>query len=162
MSRKLYLPTSLAAALVSSLVASAALAQGHAGHGAPPPARPPADQGHGGHTMGGQPAPQATPAPDGQGHQGHGAAAPAANGDWAYVGRDNPKPASRNRWVMVPGESGAMYRSAKDMTPDQRCKALLANPRTIVDLATREACGDTSAPPATSAQPSGADHSKHH
>jgi len=159
MSRNLSLPTSLAAALIASLVATTALAQGHAGHGSPP-AQPPAPQGHGGHTMGGQAAPQAAPAPGG--HQGHGAAAPSATGDWAYVGRDNPKPTTRNRWVMVPGEGGAMYRSAKDMTPDQRCKALLGNPRIIVDAATREACGDTSAPPAPSAQPSGVDHSKHH
>jgi hypothetical protein len=61
---------------------------------------------------------------------------------------------------MVPGESGAMYRSARDMTPEQRCKALLGNPRTIVDVETRAACGDGEAAP-TPAAPA-TDHSKHH
>jgi hypothetical protein len=124
----------IALALVGSLFAAAALAQDHSGHRGPASTRP---------------------------HQGHGAAvAPTTANEWSYLGRDNPKPATRNRWVMVPGESGAMYRSAKDMTPEQRCKALLGNPRTIVDDATRAACGRPAAAPAPAA-PAHTDHSQH-
>jgi hypothetical protein len=114
---------------------------------------PAAAQHHGGH-----PAPAAQP--HDPGHRGHGAAAgPEADG-WSYLARDNPKPASRNRWVMVPGESGAMYRSAKDMSVAERCRALLGSPRIIVDEATRAACGGAGATPVP-AGPAHIDHSRH-
>jgi hypothetical protein len=146
--------THLRASFASALLAlfapgSSALAQEHMHHG--------------GHSMGAPPASQPAPASSAghEDHQGHGAsAAPTAEDAWSYAGRDNPKPIGRNRWVMVPGESGAMYRSAKDLTPDQRCKALLGNPRTIVDEATRAACGGENATPIPAA-PVHTDHSQH-
>jgi hypothetical protein len=88
--------------------------------------------------------------------------------DWSYVGRDNPRPVVRNRWTMVPGDSGAMYRSATGLSPAERCRALLGSSRTIVDQATRAACGDggttapSTTPPPPAAAPAPADHSRHH
>jgi hypothetical protein len=100
-------------------------------------------------------------------HQGHGSQAGQApapptgqDGDWAYGGRDNPRTVTRNRWIMVPGESGAMYRSAAGVSPADRCRALLGSPRTIVDEGTRAACGRPSASTAPVAPPH-ADHSQH-
>jgi len=109
--------------------------------------------------------PQAQPGHTG--HAGHESAAgqsrsmPAAqDGGWDYGGRDNPKPATRNRWIMIPGESGAMYRSAAGMSPADRCRALLGSSRIIVDAETRAACGDA-APAAAPAEPVHTDHSQH-
>jgi hypothetical protein len=124
----------IALALASALMAGPALSQA-----------PPAHDGH--HEHGSQSA--------------QGQALPTApNGDWAYVGRDNPKPVMRNRWTMIPGESGAMYRSAAGMPVADRCRALLASPRIMVDIETRAACGEAGSASAPVA-PTQTDHSLH-
>lgn len=113
---------------------------------------------HAGHGATGQGSAAAAAAEHAGHGMGHGAGSPAAEGDWAYTGRDNPKPHTENRWEMVPVPGyGHMFVSTEGLSPQTVCAAL-ANPGVMVDEATRAKCGFPARPSNADApaQPGGA------
>lgn len=143
-----------------SLLSARAQDDPHAGHTGPSasqsqpkaPVRPPAtgpaghtesqpkSKEHAGHTMPEQGQASGTAG----GHEGH-QMAPTTRGPWSYHDRENPKPYTKGRWEMVPGEGNtATFIVTDKLSEAERCRALLNNPAVAVDRVTRAACGAAS------------------
>ncbi|MBM3516571.1 MAG: hypothetical protein FJX56_01550 [Alphaproteobacteria bacterium] len=77
-------------------------------------------------------------------HSAHGEA--AGGGNWTYADRGAPAPAAE-RWEMLPSGDGPMFVAAGDIGDAERCRALLASRRTLMDEATRARCAAITAAP---------------
>lgn len=140
------LPTlTLTAAL--ALLSGFAYAQaqgGHAGHQMPSGASGPQQ---GGRTE------QGAAMQSGGGDEGHNMAPGSATGSWAHTAATNPPPHQKNRWEMAPVGDSPLYVSASGMSREERCAALKASSRVMVDEATKAACaGVVAQAPAAHAQ----------
>lgn len=110
----------IGAALAFAPLVVVAQSDEHAGHAMPPAAADP----HAGHMM-----------------------APSQDGPWSYMGRENPKPYTQERWEMVPSsKNGAQFIAADALSPQARCAALRDHGYMAVDRATRAACAQRPAP----------------
>lgn len=90
-----------------------------------------------------EPSPEMSPGMEHQDHgMDHGMGSMATTGSWSYGPRERIEPYAAGRWEMVPGPGGGVWIPTGGLDEAARCAALLGDPRTIVDRATKAACAD--------------------
>lgn len=127
-----------------TLIASAALIASWVGAGYAQSSKDP-HAGH--HVQGDQPAPQqggraeqGAAMQKGDPHAGHQMPSTTMTGPWAHTAAGSPPPHTRDRWEMVPAGDSPLFVSAHGLSKEQRCGAINASKRIMVDEATRAAC----------------------